>query len=145
MSIRSCYGTEYPDWKTFARYFKIDIPVGEEGAIRHWAMDHVHRDEHTIQSVMDFAKDCGHLPLLNQLEKLIKGNNNNNSNDNDRLVVSGDVYFNVIVIIIINFIMQIIKTQVQIMCAHQTFPTASDSVRTAGKRWHDPSQLQYGP
>ena len=73
MSTRSCYGTEYPDWKTFAGYFKVDVPVSEEGAIRYWARDHVNRDEHTIQGVLDFARECGHLPLLNQLEKLIKG------------------------------------------------------------------------
>lgn len=80
VSTRSCYGTKYPDWKTFTRYFEVNVPVGEEGAIRYWARDHLHRDEHTVQSVLDFAKECGHLPLLNQLEKLIKGNPNVGNN-----------------------------------------------------------------
>ena len=73
MSTPSCYGTNYPDWKKFTDYFKLDIPVSEEGAIRYWAKDHIHKDKHTIQRVMDFAEECRHLPLLNQLETLISG------------------------------------------------------------------------
>ena len=73
LSTPYCVGTQFPDWKQFTGYFQLDQPVGEEGAIRYWAKDHEQRDRHTIQRVMDFAKELGHLPLLNQLEKLIEG------------------------------------------------------------------------
>ena len=73
LSTPYCVGTEFPDWKEFAGYFQLDKPVGEEGAIRYWAKGHKEKDRHTIQRVMDFAKELGHLPLLNQLEKLIEG------------------------------------------------------------------------
>ena len=64
---------QFPDWKQFAGYFQLDQPIDEEGVIRYWAKDHVQKDKHTIQRVMDFAEELGHLPLLNQLEKLIEG------------------------------------------------------------------------
>lgn len=73
LSTPYCVGTPFPDWKRFAGYFQLDQPVGEEGAIRYWAKCHDQRDRHTIQRVMDFAEELGHLPLLNQLEKLIEG------------------------------------------------------------------------
>ena len=73
LSIPYCVGTQFPDWKQFTGYFQLDQPVGEEGAIRYWAKGHEQKDSHTIQRVMDFAEELGHLPLLNQLEKLIEG------------------------------------------------------------------------
>ena len=73
LSTPYCVGTHFPDWKQFTGYFQLDQPVGEEGSVRYWAKGHVQKDKHTIQRVMDFADELGHLPLLNQLEKLIEG------------------------------------------------------------------------
>ena len=73
LSTRSCYGTNYPDWKQFTRYFDIGIPVSEEGAVTYWVYDHKDKDEHTIQCILEFAETQGHSPLLNQFEELIKG------------------------------------------------------------------------
>lgn len=77
LSTRSCYGTNYPDWKQFTRYFDIGIPVSEEGAVTYWVYDHKDKDQHTIQCILEFAETQGHSPLLNQFEELIKGINNN--------------------------------------------------------------------
>ena len=73
LSSVSCYGTGYPDWKQFTRYFDIRIAVSEEGAVTYWVYDHKDRDQHTIQCILDFAENEGHSPLRNQFEKLIEG------------------------------------------------------------------------
>ena len=75
LSTRSCYGTSYPDWKQFTRYFDIGIPVSEEGTVTYWVYDHKDKDQHTIQCVLEFAAAQGHSPLFNQFEELIKGIN----------------------------------------------------------------------
>ena len=68
----SCYGTNYPDWKQFARHFNINIPVGERGVVDYWVKGHQDKDQHTIQCILDFAEKEGHSPLLHQFEDLIK-------------------------------------------------------------------------
>ena len=73
LSSHSCYGTSYPDWKQFIRYFDIEIPVSEEGAVTYWVYDHIDRDQHTIQCILEFAENLGHSPLHHQFEELIKG------------------------------------------------------------------------
>ena len=73
LKSRAVFGTDYPDWKHFTRYFNINIPVGEIGVVNYWASGHQNRDQHTIQCILDFAEREGHSPLLHQFEELIKG------------------------------------------------------------------------
>ena len=73
LSNRTCYGTSYPDWRQFTRYFNINIPVGEQGVVRYWVHGHQNKDQHTIQCVLEFAEEKGHSPLVYEFEKLIEG------------------------------------------------------------------------